>query len=378
MRVLHLFSNSKWTGPAEPALNLCVGLRRLGIEANFACAPGGTGSINKIVETARDRGIEPILRFHLSKHHHILRNWVDQRALNRFLGMQHYDLVHCHLDNDHRIASRCAAAHRIPLVRSSYEGEGLRGKAPYAQLLGQTARLLEPSQLAAEYDARTYGYPRQQIVVLPGAVDTERFDPARETPDMRRWLSIPPDAFAVGIVARMQTHRRYEDFFTALRRLVDEGIAVHAIVVGRGTKQEQVGWTPVRELGLERCVHFPGYLDGENYVGILRAFDVKVFLVPGSDGTCRAVREAMAMGKPVVAANRGMLAEIVEHERDGLIVDGSAESIHAALRRFATNRQETRIMGRNAMEKARTVFSLDRQARSVAEVYETVVSEGTT
>ena len=39
MRVLHLFSNAKWTGPAEPALNLCVALRRYGVDADFACAP---------------------------------------------------------------------------------------------------------------------------------------------------------------------------------------------------------------------------------------------------------------------------------------------------------------------------------------------------
>ena len=27
MRILHLFSNYKWTGPAEPALSLALGLR---------------------------------------------------------------------------------------------------------------------------------------------------------------------------------------------------------------------------------------------------------------------------------------------------------------------------------------------------------------
>src|SRR5690606_29367493 len=39
-----------------------------------------------------------------------------------------------------------------------------------------------------------------------------------------------------------------------------------------------------------------------------------VFLVPGSDGTCRALREAMSLGLPIVATPRGMLPDLLgEH-----------------------------------------------------------------
>ena len=125
-------------------------------------------------------------------------------------------------------------------------------------MLKETAHLIEPSQIAAEHDVRAYNYPEQRVTVIPNAVDTERFDPRHETPDARRWLNIPHDAFVVGIVARLQTHRHYADFFEAFRLLAQERKDVHAIVVGRGTKQEQVAWNPVRELGLEERVHFSG------------------------------------------------------------------------------------------------------------------------
>jgi glycosyltransferase involved in cell wall biosynthesis len=374
MKILHLFSNSKWTGPAEPALNLCVALRRLGVEADFACAPGTDESINKIVERARDNGIEPILRFHLSKHRHPIKNWLDRRALQAFLEAKRYDIVHCHLDNDHLIALPAARKHGIPVVRSSYHGAGFDGKAPYAKMLAATAHLIEASRIAAEHDARTYAYPSEKITVIPGAIDTERFDPSREVPDGRRWLGVPHDAFVVGIVARMQTHRHYEEFFQALRRLADETPNLHAIVVGRGTNQEQVGKQPVRELGIEKRVHFSGYVDGENYVGMLKAFDVKVFLVPGSDGTCRAVREAMAMGKPAVVADRGMLREIVDDGINGVVCDGSAEGLYAALRRFASDRPLTRTMGRAARATALERYSLDVQAAAVLEIYKRLLA----
>ena len=374
MRVLHLFSNCKWTGPAEPALNLCVALRRLGVDADFACAPDAGESINKIVETARDRGIEPVLGLHLSKHRHVIKNWLDRRSLASLLQSAAYDVVHCHLDNDHRIAVGPCAKAGVPLVRSSYEGEGFRGQGDCAKLLAGAAFLIEPSRLAADHDARTYGFPTERMRVIPGAVDTERFDPAREVPDGRRWLGIPNDAFVVGIVARLQAHRRYEVLFQALRRLIDEGPEVHAIIVGRGTKQEQVGKAPVKKLGLERSVHFAGFIEGENYVGMLKAFDVKVFLVPGTDGACRAVREAMAMGKPVVAADRGMLREIVQDGRTGFIFDGSADGLHAALSRLAADRAQTRALGRAAREYALANYALEVQARAVREVYQSLLN----
>ena len=113
---------------------------------------------------------------------------------------------------------------------------------------------------------------------------------------------------------------------------------------------------------------------GDNYIGMLRAFDVKVYLVPGSDGTCRAVREAMAMAKPVIAADRGMLREIVDNGRTGIVCDGTAKGLLAALRRMSENPEETRAMGKAGREKAERLFSLDAQARAVLGVYESVLS----
>ncbi len=374
LRVLHLFSNCKWTGPAEPALNLCVALRARGVEADFACAPDAGSSINKVVETARDRGIEPILRFFLSKHRHPLKNFLDQRSLSALLRDTGYDLVHCHLDNDHAIAAKVARRAGIPLVRSNYHGEGLPETKRMQQLLADTAFIIQPSQQALDHDARHFAFAKERMALSPGAVDTERFDPRRETPCGRRWLHIPMDAPVFGIVARMQTHRHYEDLFAAFKRLTETTPDAHLIVVGRGSKQDKVGFRPVAELGLEDRVHFTGFIDGENYVGMLRAFDVGVFLVPGSDGTCRAAREILAMGKPMVVADRGMLREIVRDGETGCVCSGSADSLYEAFRQLAQNRNRRREMGAAARRLAETEYSLETQSACVETVYRKILS----
>ncbi len=356
-------------------MNLCVALRARGINADFACAPDAGASINKVVETARDRGIEPILKFHLKKHRHPLFNWLDQRALSHFLTQQSYDMIHCHLDNDHAIAVATAGKHGLPILRSSYEGEGFTKDTRHEKLLAATHTLIEPSRRALEHDATVFGLPPERLRVVPGAVDTDRFDPARDVPDGRAWLRIPRDAFVLGIVARMQTHRHYADLFEAFQQLVRRAPNACLIVVGRGTKQEQVGRQPVRDLGLEKNVFFPGFIEGENYTGMLKAFDAGVFLVPGSDGTCRAAREIMAMGKPLIAADRGMLGEIVSHEHDGLLFDGSATALFACMERLCKNRAARVHMGHAARQKALASFSLEAQSAAIAAIYEHVLAQ---
>lgn len=373
IRVLHLFSNSKWTGPAEPALNLCVALRGLGVDARFACAPDAGASVNMVVATARDRGIEPVLSFRLNKHRNPWHNFLDRRALRRWIAAERPGLIHCHLDNDHEIALAPAAAAGVPLVRSSYAGEGFPDTPRHRRLVAGTALLLEPSELARKNDTALFGVPEERIAVVPGAVDTERFDPCRETPDGRRRLNLPPDAFVLGIVARMQTHRHYEDLFEAFARLAAENPGAHLVVVGRGTNQETVGFEPVRRLGLADRVHFTGYIAGEDYVGMLRAFDAGVLLVPGSDGTCRAVREALAMGRPMVVADRGMLAEIVADGQTGLVCDGTPDGLHAAFAALAADRARRAALGRNARAAAEARHALPVQAAQVLSLYETVL-----
>jgi glycosyltransferase involved in cell wall biosynthesis len=373
MKVLHLFSNSKWTGPAEPALRLCLALRDLGVDVDFACAPGSGHSINKIAETARDAGLEPILDLHLSKHRNAIKNWRDRRALSALVRERGYQLIHCHLENDHRIALGVAKRLRVPLVRSSYEGTGFHDRR-HVSLVKGTACLLESSRIAMEHDRRRFKVGETRLAYVAPAVDLERFNPAREVPDGRRRLNVPASAFVVGIVARMQTHRHYEDFFEAVRGLVDGVPQAHVIVVGRGTKSEQVCMEPVRRLGLEGRVHFPGFIEGDDYVGMVKAFDVKVFMKPGTDGTCRAVREAMAMGKPAVVADRGMLRELVDDGVNGVVFDGSAKTLRDALVTLARDRERVRDYGKAARDKAVREWSQELQARKVLGVYEQLLA----
>lgn len=171
----------------------------------------------------------------------------------------------------------------------------------------------------------------------------------------------------------MQTHRRFEVLLRAIQIARQDVPNLHLVVVGRGTNQDTVARKPVEELGLSDCVHFSGYLRDEEYVGTLASFDAKVFMVPGSDGTCRAVREALALGIPVITTKRGMLAELVRQDVDGLNVDETAEALAEAFCELAKNGERRAEMGRAARMGAVERFAFERLAEALEGLYEEVI-----
>jgi glycosyltransferase involved in cell wall biosynthesis len=373
VKVLHLFSNIKRTGPAEPAINLAAKLKQAGWQIHFACCSYPSHKRPAAYQCAQQRGIEPLTGFYLTKHLNIRRNWQDKARLARFLNSEDIDIVHTHLNNDHLIGGLAArgAQRPVKVVRTCYDGDGFPRSFREHYLLRKLSDglIVCSNQMKESITSRT-NFPADYIWVIPGAVDLERFHPGKELPDMRPQFGLSPSDFVVGIVARMQPHRRFNVLLDAMKIISQKNANVKLLIIGRGSKMQKVVVEPVQRMGLEQCVVFGGYHVEEQYVAALSCFDAKIFLVPGSDGTCRAVREAMAMGKPIIAARRGMLPEIVDHGMNGLIIEDTPGNIAEAVLYLADNGEATVEMGERAAQKARRVFRLEHQAERVAQIYE--------
>jgi glycosyltransferase involved in cell wall biosynthesis len=378
VRALHLFSNFKWTGPAEPAVELVRRLRALGHTCDLAISTYAKGGDHRpLLEEARARGVEPILRFELPKHFAPLRGLRDARALAHHLEETAPDVLHAHLSNDHLVAAvaRRFSASKPALVRSIYEGE-IRGLSLRDRLcLRRTEAVLVPGRRPAE-ELAAAGFPAARLKVIEPPLDLDRFDPSRVLPDARPDLGFDPEDFVVGVVARVQRRRRFDLLFEAVRAGLEKVPRLRLLVVGRGTHVEDVARRPARRLGLDVVARFPGYLSGERYLAGIAAMDALVFLVPGTDGTCRALREAMAMGKPAVVSRRGILGELVDHGRTGFVVEEAPKPIARSLVELACDPAMRRRMGAEASADARRRWHPLHQAEAVAAVYAEVRRRG--
>ena len=198
-------------------------------------------------------------------------------------------------------------------------------------------------------------------------MDLARFSP-EGLGDLRGELGIPPTAVVLGIAARVQAKRRFDLLLAAFRRAARALPDLRLLIIGRGTRLETVAARPVRRLGIADKVLFAGYRRGD-YARALNTLDVKLFLVPGSDGSCRALREAMALGKPAIVTRRGMLPEIVADGREGIVAGETVNALTEAMLRLGSDALLRARMGRTAREKAAREYALPRQAERVEGIY---------
>jgi glycosyltransferase involved in cell wall biosynthesis len=377
MRVLHLFSNWKLTGPAEPALNIASECAGLGIESRFFCGRVPEGDEAGIVNRARERGLEVETPLVLSKHWRPIRNFLDARSLREILADWKPDILHCHADNDTRIG--LSAARRLPkrpiVLRTSYSGspEDMPPSELYA--LRRVDAIIAVSQRVAQSVATDHSISSDRVSHIPTGVDLKRFTPDNAVRDLREEWKIAEGAPVIGVVARIQAKRRFDILFEGFKQYLEIRPDATLVVVGRGTRKKQVGEIPVRKMGISDRVLFPGYLEGNAYVEALWAFDVLVYLVPGTDGSCRTVREAMVMGVPVISSRRGILLELVQDGVNGYTVNEDPQALREAMSRILESREDLRRMGVETKRKAQDRFALARQGVSTKNLYDRLVGD---
>lgn len=376
MKILHLISDKKWTGPVEPAYEMVKGLRSAGVDAQLARSAAAVGrDPDPLKDRAEAAGVPLLEDFALRKHFHLRDNLRDILRLTQFIRERDFDIVHTHRHQDHLIGGIAARRAQRPLVRSSHDGLPLKNNWRNRYLMRNCTTLYLPvSERAARADQQHFHLDPTRCAVCPPSIDTDLFDPNRQFKDMRAELGIPRDKTLIGIVARMQRHRHFEDLLDSWVRVLRHRDDVHFVIVGRGTNQDEVAKQPAEEKGLSEHLTFAGY-HTETYLDMLAALDIKMFLVPGSDGSCRALRQALALGIPAVTTERGMLPEIVQDGQTGFVTDGSPEGLAEAQLALLNDPELRGTMADNARRLSVEKHALQEQTETLMRHYAALLRE---
>jgi glycosyltransferase involved in cell wall biosynthesis len=370
LRILQLTSDWKWTGPAEPMLRLAEAQRARGHSVVMAYPSAPADANRSLATEAEAAGFASAVPLDRRRGVHPLGDRADAARLRALLRTQAIDVVHCWHTRDHLLAWHAARGRRsdTAIVRSYRSAERI-ARTPWNRwLFGPvTDGLLCVSPETARRNAALRG--GRPIAGAFGAVDLARFQPAKPDPGVRASLGFAPEHEVIGIVARVQPHRRFDLLLAAAQQLLARRPNARLLVVGRGTHREQVAERPAAELGIADRVVFAGYRAGD-YADVLRAIDVFTFLVPGSDGTCRALLEAAACGIPAVTTRRGALAEIVVDGETGVLADETPASLASAWEALLADPARRAALGAAASRRAQRLFTPEQLADAVSRLYD--------
>ncbi len=384
MKVLHLFSDWKWTGPAEPTVILCEALHKRGHWVTLAYRRPPFEAEDSIAKRIAGRCFEGTDQFQLRplgkgyRGFALADNLRDLWALRSFIDTEEFDVVNVHHSHDHILGGLAVrlTKKRPVVIRTDHGRDAIKpswGNRLLASKL--TDGIVTFSEMAQKEDSTRLPIPVERVSRVGVALELERYDPNKAFRNMRNAFRIAQEDLVIGMVARFQKYRRTDIFLAALAQLVKEFPHIRALLVGRSSQIHESVIEPTRRLGLAANVILAGH-QREDYLDTVASMDIFVFLVAGSDGTARALREAMALGKPAVVARRGILPELVEHGCTGFVVDDTPASLSSALRILIKDGLLRNRMGRMAREKALREFSLEKQTEEVEAFYQRITEMG--
>jgi glycosyltransferase involved in cell wall biosynthesis len=245
--------------------------------------------------------------------------------------------------------------------------------------LGQADGLVAISDFVAR-SLSAAGYRRERIHVVFNALDTSGWDPCLDGSAVRAEFGIPTEAPVVGIVSRIFKWKGHEYLVEAMAEVTRQLPEARLIVVGEDDPRADPGSgsfraqleARARELGIERSVLFTGFRT--DVPRLMAALDV--FAHPSWEEPFGMVfLEANAMRKPVVCWASGGAPEVVVNGETGLLVErGSVPGLAAALVTLLSDRALRERMGDAGRRRVVEVFTPERMARGVLDVYRDVLS----
>ncbi|MEJ2167018.1 MAG: glycosyltransferase family 4 protein [Desulfobacterales bacterium] len=332
LKILHLLSNWKWTEISEPAVDLVLAQKKLGAEVEFVCgrSPGNRAE-RSVACHARLKALDPVHVLDMPKHLNIFSAFLDCPKLRRLLKRFKPSVIHCHKSNAHLMAVLSRGTARLPvIVRSSYDPEdSCRDKMDRLLYKFGTDGIVVLNEKSRKAAIAQHRFSPERVQVAEPGIDLARFSPGRAIAAGRGFSGLKADAFVVGIVTRIRDSRRLDILLKALAALAPTHPQLQMLLVGRGREGavEKVVEKPSREMKIYDRIVMPGYCTGDRLVAAYRAMDVLVYPTPGSDQSCRTVREAMAAGVPVIAPEIGFLPELMEDHITGRLMAFSWESL---------------------------------------------------
>ena len=152
----------------------------------------------------------------------------------------------------------------------------------------------------------------------------------------------------VGIIGRVERYKGHEDLILALDELptlLKKNF--HIIVIGSGLEKEILRLKDIAKyIGVEKQIHFTGYLEGEMRDWI-KQLNLVAMLTKDFEGFGLTILEAMSVGVPVIATTVGAVTEFVNKNNGWLVPPESPESIADILAHYNSFQEQFIEIARN-------------------------------
>lgn len=221
--------------------------------------------------------------------------------------------------------------------------------------------------MTEQYLAAGIGQPEQFTRILSG-FELQPFLSATNDPALRARFGFAASDFVVVKLGRLASLKGHDDLFAAAPALISRNPRMKFLLIGDGPLRRNFE-ARVAGMGLQRHFAFTGLVPPNEVPALLGIGDALVHL-SRREGLPRALPQALAAGKPVIACDCDGSPEVCIDGRTGfLIKPGDAKSLIARLTELADDPALRARLGEAGRELVRNNFGAARMVDAIYDLY---------
>jgi len=253
---------------------------------------------------------------------------------------------------------------RIPFVTTCH---GFYKKHLLSAVMGWGKVVIAGSHIIGKRMRDDFGVPHNKIRLIHRGVNLDEFLFRKGPSDSKTVI--------VGLIGRLTPIKGHPLFLKAMARVtrIFPNIKIQIIGDAHKAQYKEELLTLVRRLGLDHSVEFLG--TRYDIPALLSKMAVVVVPSIGEEAFGRVAIEAGACGIPVVATRIGGLVDIIEDEKDGLLVPPDDPRLLAdAVIRLLKDKELGKRLAESLREKVEKEFNLELMFRKTLDVYQEAIT----
>lgn len=293
------------------------------------------------------------------------------------------DVVHSHNEFfSMRFAKRISRACQIPIIHTchtnfdAYRPRFIRNdslwygilKIFHRLFLNHATTIIALSRKPATL-LESYGFER--VIVVPGAIDGDRFNPQKystsEREELKHRIGIPLNAMVFLSVSRLSSEKNPVELVDLLAKIILKNIDAVLVLVGEGP-QRPIITSRAEAAGISDKVFLIGKVEPDK---IQMYYQIGDFYVSTSQGESQGLSylEALSSGLPVLCkeVHDRALEGILVQDVNGYMFNSHDEFIDIILRAHL-DEEKRKMLSVNALVTSK-LFSLEKFGISIQEVY---------
>jgi glycosyltransferase involved in cell wall biosynthesis len=378
LKIIHVITRLIVGGAQENTVATVLGLRqKTGVEVRLISGPttGSEGSLeSKFASAPEILSIVP----ELVRPIHPLKDFLALSRLEKIFREQKPEIVHTHSGKAGILGRLAAKNAGVPIIIHTIHGpsfgnfqNGLNNfifrsaEKKAARVTGHF--IVVADAMKNQYLAAGIGKPEQYTKIFSG-FPLEPFLAAKNALELRRKMKIAPDDFIVGKIARLVKLKGHDDLFAIAPELIRQNPKIKFLLVGDGEYRARFE-NLARSLKLERHFIFTGLVPPDEVPKFVGIMDALVHLSL-REGLPRALPQALAAGKPVVAYDCDGASEICLDGQTGFLIQpGDWKNLTEKIIQLSSDSKLRKQFGLRGQRFVRENFAVEKMVDSIYNLY---------